>query len=78
MSLRILVVESRPAVREALEVQLARAGYEATCTVDSREAAEQIAGVRPEVCFWGLLGSEDLPRLGEMPTKILNLWMPTE
>jgi len=55
MSLRILLAESEPGIREALEVQLARAGYEPTCASDAQAAIDLAALIQPEVCFWGLL-----------------------
>jgi two-component system response regulator AtoC len=66
MSLRILLAESEPGIREALEVQLARAGYEPTCVSDAQAAIDLAGLIQPEVCFWGLLEEGARGRAAEL------------
>lgn len=70
MSLRILVAEADPRLREELEVQLAGAGYEPTCASDLHDALDLAGWVLPEVCIWGLGDPEARSGAGELARRV--------
>jgi two-component system, OmpR family, response regulator MprA len=49
MTLRVLIVDDHPAVRDALRMVLELAGHEVDTAGDGRQALERIAAWRPDV-----------------------------
>jgi two-component system response regulator MprA len=59
MSLKILVVDDDPSIREILSIQLTRLGYEVVAAADGLEAVESFKGTPPDAILMDLM----MPRL---------------